>query len=379
MNARRGVVAVTALLGLAGAGPAAADPELRLPAPTGHHHVGTTSLYLNDVSRPDPWVPSAGTRELMVSLWYPTAQAGGPRAQYLTPAESELLLADGNVTSVPPDVLSTVRTNAVRDAKPAGRHLPLVVLSPGFTKPRGTLTALAEDLASNGYVVAAISHTYENVGTSFPDGRVTTCAACELPDRGPEFWEKLTHGRAADVSFVIDELVSRSRLIDPSRIAMVGHSAGGSSVSATMAADRRVRAGVNIDGSPSVPVPDTGLARPFLLLGKESSYTPGTGGSASTWELDWSRLSGWKRWLVVSGAVHVSFTDISILSEQIGWDTGADVTALRTAAITRAYVGAFLDKHLRHEPQPLLNGPTTRYPEVKFCHLAQPSGCEAAR
>lgn len=371
MNARRGVVAVTAILGLAGSGAAGAtaDPELWLPAPTGNRSVGITSLYLNDVSRPDPWVPSAGTRELMVSLWYPTAQSGGPRAQYLTPEESELLLADGGVTGVPPDVLSTVRTNAVRDARPAGRHLPLVVLSPGFTKPRGTLTALAEDLASDGYVVAAISHTYENVGTSFPDGRVTTCAACELPDRGEEFWDKLTHGRAADVSFVIDELTTRSRLIDPSRIAMVGHSAGGSSVSATMAADRRVRVGINVDGTPSVPVPETGLSRPFMLLGKESSYTPGTGGSASYWELDWERLSGWKRWLVVSGAVHASFTDISILSEQVGRDTGADVPALRTAAITRAYVGAFLDEHLRHSPQPLLNGPSTRYPEVKFCSM----------
>jgi len=112
---------------------------------------------------------------------------------------------------------------------------------------------------------------------------------------------------------------------------------------------------------------------PFLLLGKASSYTPGTGGSASYWELDWERLSGWKRWLVVSGAVHASFTDISILSEQAGWDTGADVPALRTAAITRAYVGAFLDKHLRNAPRPLLNGPSTRYPEVGFCSL---SACE---
>ncbi len=370
MNARRGVVAVTALLGLTGVGvpaAAAADPELSLPRPTGHRPVGTTSLYLNDVSRPDPWVPSVPTRELMVSLWYPTAQSGGPRAQYLTPAESELLLADGGITGVPLDLLSTVRTNAVRDARPAGRRLPLVVLSPGFTKPRGTLTALAEDLASNGYVVAAVSHTYENVGTSFPDGRVTTCAACELPGRGEEFWDKLTHGRVADVSFVIDELLSRSQLIDPSRIAMVGHSAGGSSVSATMAADHRVLAGVNVDGTPSVPVPENGLSRPFMLLGKASNYTPGTGESAPYWQLDWDRLSGWKRWVLVSGAVHASFTDISILSEQAGFETGADVPALRTAAITRAYVGAFLDKHLRHTPQPLLNGPSTRYPEVQFC------------
>ncbi len=40
--------------------------------------------------------------------------------------------------------------------------LPLIVLSPGFTMPRSTLTALAEDLASHGYVVAGVDHTYES-------------------------------------------------------------------------------------------------------------------------------------------------------------------------------------------------------------------------
>lgn len=73
----------------------------------------------------------------------------------MTATESELLLDEGGITGVPLDVLSTTRTNAFADARPAGhtRGLPLVVLSPGFTKPRTTLATLAEDLASHGYVV----------------------------------------------------------------------------------------------------------------------------------------------------------------------------------------------------------------------------------
>ena len=99
----------------------------------------------------------------------------------MTPAESRLQLTSRDITGVPPDALSTVRTNAAVDATPAGRQrsLPLVVLSPGFTSPRSTLTALAEDLASHGYVVAGIEHTYESFATAFPDGRVTTCRARE--------------------------------------------------------------------------------------------------------------------------------------------------------------------------------------------------------
>ena len=163
----------------AGDAPAGRGPAPSLPEPTGPFPVGTTSVWLTDVSRPDPWAAGAVARELMVSLWYPATPGGGRRARYMTPAESELQLTSRGITGVPPDALSTVRTNAAADATPAGRQraLPLVVLSPGFTNPRSALTALAEDLASHGYVVAGIDHTYESFATAFPDGRVTTCLA----------------------------------------------------------------------------------------------------------------------------------------------------------------------------------------------------------
>ena len=129
------------MMGGMGASADAADalagqgPTPYLPEPTGPCPVGTTSLWLTDTSRPDPWAAGVNARELMVSLWYPAATPDGRRAQYMTPAESELQLTSRGITGVPPDMLSTVRTNAVSDAAPAGhqRSLPLVVLSPGFT------------------------------------------------------------------------------------------------------------------------------------------------------------------------------------------------------------------------------------------------------
>src|SRR5271170_3840813 len=129
----------------AGAGDAPAGPghTPSLPEPTGPCPVGTTSLWLTDVSHPDPWATGVNARELMVSLWYPATPAGGRRARYMTPAESRLQLTSRGITGIPPDALSTVRTNAVSDAAPAGGQgaLPLVVLSPGFTNSRSVLTA----------------------------------------------------------------------------------------------------------------------------------------------------------------------------------------------------------------------------------------------
>ena len=170
-------------------------------------------------------------------------------------------------------------------------------------------------------------------------------------------------------------------LIDPSRIAMAGHSAGGAAAIAAMLADSRIRAGIDMDGSTAAPIPDEGLSRPFLFLGKQSNYTPGSGGAVAfgtrdwkllrgavtTWERDWELLTGWKRWLVVAGAVHASFTDLALLADQIGLDIGADTPGARSLDITRAYVRAFFDQHLRGTPQALLDQPSPRYPEVTFC------------
>jgi dienelactone hydrolase len=307
----------------------------------------------------------------------------------MTAAESELHLASRGITGIPPGALSTVETNAVSDAVPAGqqRSLPLVVLSPGFMSSRSALTALAEDLASHGYLVAGIDHTYESHATAFPDGRVTSSLAREARRRDSGSQEKVAAGRAADVSFVLGELTGAdpawpgAGLIDPSRIAMAGHSAGGAAAIAAMLADPRIRAGIDMDGATVAPIPGHGLSRPFLFLGKQSNYTPGSGGAVTpgtrdwkvlrgavtTWERDWELLTGWKRWLVVAGAEHASFTDLGLLADQAGIDIGAGLSGARSLDITRAYVRAFFDQHLRGRPQALLDQPSPRYPEVTFC------------
>lgn len=330
-----------------------------LPAPTGTHPVGTTTLYLKDTSRPDTWEPSVKARELRVVLWYPTATREGKRAAYMTAKESELELKGARVTGVAYDVLSKTRTNAVQDAKPAGRKLPLVVLSNGFTKPINMLTSLAEDLASQGYVVAGIDHTYESYATTFPGGRIAACTACDM-DTDPGFGTRTVLGRAADVSFVLDRLAAwdGSGLIDRSRIAMAGQSIGGASALAAMVQDKRVKAGIDMDGTTYARIPKGGLARPFLFMGSPA-HVPG--GRDISWDRDWKLLTGWKRWVVLAGGDHQSFTDLPMLAGSLGISPPGTLTAARSAEVTRAYVRAFLDEHLRDRPQ------TLTFPEILPC------------
>ncbi|WP_244188081.1 alpha/beta hydrolase family protein [Streptomyces regalis] len=250
--------------------------------------------------------------------------------------------------TVPPETIAGVRTWAHSDARPAHGRFPLVVLSPGFTFTRATLTGLAEDLASRGYVVAAVDLPYENAGTTLPDGQTLPCAVC---DEFPEVGQAVVESRAKDVSFVEDRLTGRhpawryARVIDAKRIGMAGHSIGGASAATTMAADPRVRAGVNMDGSFQTATPASGLDdRPFLMLGQQERTLD------DDWNQAWAELDGWKRRLTFAGADHGSFTDVPLLAELIGIPDTAPMPYLRSQALTRAYVAAFFDLHLKGVP-----------------------------
>jgi hypothetical protein len=128
-----------------------------------------------------------------------------------------------------------------------------------------------------------------------------------------------------------------------------------------MLTDPRVDAGVNLDGTfrPALQRP---LHRPFLMLGDDDG-TPAQ--QDTTWHDTWAQLNGWKRWLTVTGSTHSSFTDLAVLADQIGMPLQT-VPGRRMDTITRAYLVAFVDRHLRGRPEPLLRQPSSRFPEVRF-------------
>ncbi|WHM40272.1 alpha/beta hydrolase [Streptomyces sp. BPTC-684] len=344
---------------------------LQLPRPTGEYGVGSSVFHLVDRSRTDPWKADAGARELMLTLHYPAARPGpGRPAPYATTEETGLLVKGlGIEAAVPAAQLSATRTHSRPDARPARGSYPLIVLSPGFSVSRYTLTNLAEDLASRGYVVASLDHAYESYGISVPGGRTLTCLACDAVGDGGVSGSVVTATRAKDVSFVLDRLTGRhaiwryADMIDTRRIGMAGHSIGGASAATAMLADRRVRAGINMDGAFWDALPAGGLGgRPFMMLGTDE-HRPG--GVDKTWDRTWPTLGGWKRWLTVAGSEHFTFSDSPAIEEHFGLPQ-PPLPAGRAIDITRTYVAAFFDEHLRGIPQPLLAGPAAGNPEVRF-------------
>src|SRR5512134_1119847 len=129
-------------------------PEL---AGLGHFQVGVRTMTLVHAAQADvlAWDPAAGTaplhdRELVVDLWYPAEVAeGAARETY-----------SGSLPAEPPAPPShfTIPGIAVRDAPPATGRFPLVVVSHGYSNAAIAFSWLTENLASKGYVVAAIRH-----------------------------------------------------------------------------------------------------------------------------------------------------------------------------------------------------------------------------
>lgn len=399
------LTALLAGVALAASAPtAAASPRalrFELPAPTGPHPVGTTELHLVDHARPDPWVPGA-TRELMVTIRYPARPGGHDRAAYMPPAVAEAVAAsDARALRIDPAELDYgFPTNATTDAPALPGRRPVVLYSPGRGNPRALGTGLLEELASRGYVVVAIDHTHEPLAVRFPDGRV---ARRSVPPLTVEVSRRLMATRAADTSFVLDQLgvlaaggnpdaghralpPGLARSLDLSRVGAFGHSAGGFTAGEAMVADRRIDAGANLDGSMAYDqstrdfgrVADEGLDRPFLLM----SAGDHSAASDLSWQEFLAHHRAWVRQLHLPDGEHSSYTDHQSLVPQLAAHLGLDpalttpvvgtVDAARSTAAQRAYLTAFFDRHLRHRPGHLLDGPSDRYPEVRWPELSPP-------
>ncbi len=387
-----------------------AGARLTLPAPTGRYQVGTVSLHLTDRGRRDPWVAGQAHRELMVSVRYPATEDAGrfPRAPQLTPAEAAGFDAMNNFSEYVPKgkvawdaTLTHAHTGAPVALRP-GRRLPVVLYSPGAGDPRSLGSTLCDELASRGYAVVTVDHTYEAPAVQFPDGRVARSvlpaelAKAQRTGRITQLLEKVSGVRVADTRFVLGALARTGAgsvlpaalrgALDTGAVGMFGQSAGGFTAAQTMHDDPRIRAAADLDGvlgytqhddDPSHPstVARDGVDRPLLLMGMAGD----THHTVASWDAVWrhsTRPGAWLRDLTLTGGRHASYTDAEALVPQIARQLGLSrkaVTAMvgtvapeRAIAAERAYVTAFFDRWLRGRDTGLLDGPSRRYPEVRF-------------
>lgn len=272
-----GVTAVVAL----------AFPVFTLPTPTGDYPVGITYLHLVDNSRMDPFLDAAPRpRELMVKVYYPAApDTSLPVAPYFNGSSAliRLLTAHYNMPDFILDHLALVKTHSregapFSDAQPT---YPLILFSHGAGTSMEDHTTTSEDLASHGYIVAAIDHTYVSMGTVFPDRVVSEREATTMFDVS-EPAAPITQIMADDTRFVLDELTAMNDVrptsifagrLDLDHVGAMGHSVGGAVAYNLAINDSRVKAAVNLDGAVYV-MPNGGAdtVAPLLMLANDQYH-----------------------------------------------------------------------------------------------------------
>ena len=375
-----------------------------LPPVTGSFAVGKITAHWTDESRVEPLSPNHEPRELMVDIWYPAESSNAVPADYLDEGAYEKALgADGfqNFFRESSETLRKgVKTHAFA-AAPYARSAPqspVLIFSPGGGMVREVYAAQLEDLASHGYVVAAISHPYDAIVTLFPDGRRIAYSDKRWPAtpsvEGEANLNQLDW-HANDIRFALDELTranlaSSSALpfaghLDLSRVGAFGHSFGGIAAAHACQLDRRFKACLNEDGVVAkrpLFLDDRGWAmdQAFMLILHDPATRPLTDKEVAEMKMPRQRIealvrkvdadqeaalrntgNGSYRVRLRSEKVeHMDFSDLPLLGARDRSDAEKRAAILATV---RSYVLAFFDQYLRGVNSRLLNetAPTNEF------------------
>jgi predicted dienelactone hydrolase len=318
---------------------------------------------------------------LIVQLWYPAEPSHNRLARYRE-------LQETNAVS---SYQSVIPTNSHVDAPVPieGAPFPVILFNHAWDGRRTNDTFLTEELASHGYIVASIDHTYNARLVAFPDGRVVHGIAANdvnapessTAERVRTIWDKELTKWVADQRFVLDRLETMNRTagtpwfgrLDTDRSGAIGHSFGGAAATAVCAEDPRVHASVNMDGWFFDAIRARGPNQPLLVMDAytgQADEIPDSEGKVEAaldstdfadMEASLHRYGGYL--LSVKGASHEDFTDQPLISPLQKLSHRGELPARRIQNIVRTYVVAFFDKTLRGEDPDVLR--THRSPDAE--------------
>jgi predicted dienelactone hydrolase len=203
--------------------PALIFPQYKLPKITGKHTVNTVVYTYTDNNRVETFKNSGKNRKVTVEFWYP--------------------------------------------ADVHGRY-PLVVFSPGSFGIRTSNSSTFRELASNGYIVCSIDHTYHSLFVKDTYENLTMIDKSFMQevidinngvyDEKTEYQleQKWLKVRTDDMNFVIDTIINRSsdsksdkvyQIVDNSKIGLIGHSLGGAACAQLGRERKDINAVINLD------------------------------------------------------------------------------------------------------------------------------------
>ncbi len=276
-------------------------PQFQPVEATGKYGVDTVSITLIDENRIETYSKEAENRKLTVQFWYPEQMDN--------------------------------------------EKMPLVIFSHGSFGYRGSNMSTFEDLASNGYIVCSIDHSYHSFFANHMDDTMTTVDIDFLNDAvsitnneyDAEYAFNLTHEwmelRKADMSYVLYEIIDNKSgnipdyicsMIDYEKIGLTGHSLGGATAAQLGRELDIVDAVIVIDGTMlgegiefenNMEVLDSSAYPvPLLNLYNEEHYMDAMSLGMSYNNISASRNAVEAYDVVIRGSGHLNFTDLPMFS-----------------------------------------------------------------
>ncbi len=362
-------------------------PVPKIPIPGGPFPIGTVIYEFTDTTRKELYSGKDEARRFMIQAWYPAdIKTTDVRAPWMSDAKiyAPAIATYINLPSYFLDHLMLVKIPAYKDAQVAQTDggYPVILFSHGWNGFNAQNTSQALELASHGYIVIAIQHTYGAVLTVFPDGSVAPNNPKALPEDADDpnyeiVARKLVDQWAGDISFTLDQFESLNKdagsiffqKLDLERIGVYGHSTGGGAAIQFCGTDSRCKAVLGMDPfmrPVSAEVIENGISQPSFFMFSQGWAEIVDSKNNKLFNRFYPNILESKGVIVITGTKHYDFSDLPLLSPiapQLGLK--GPLNGKRVTEIVDSYLLNFFDMTLNNKPSTLFDGSFDDFSEVK--------------
>lgn len=282
-----------------------------LPTPSGKFTIGTTEITLTDSTRKI----KGQFQQIPIKIWYPAINNENKNySLYLEKYTVEEIFDAYKDFSENDSFffeLKNYRTNSYKNIpSDTSEKFPLIIFSPGYYFGLDDFyTSFMENLASNGYIIASISHPYDQKITyvnnqkielkkfraivAYSQWKIAAFFKTKKPD--PENHKKVNRMLnnylfsmkifdsslkrwVMDSKFTLFYFQNNSIInniilnIDTTKIASFGQSFGGAVAGQICYEDNRIKAACNLDGFQFGNLHNNSMKKPMLVIHSENYY-----------------------------------------------------------------------------------------------------------
>jgi predicted dienelactone hydrolase len=361
-------------------------PVPKIPTPSGDYQIGTKLFELVDTSRQELYSGTDEPRRFMIQAWYPAdVKELDQQAPWMENAEifAPTIAVYIDLPAYFLNHLALVDIPAYKNSAvtQADEKFPVILFSHGWNGFNAQNAGQALELASRGYIVIGIQHTYGAVVSVFPDGTIAANNPKGLPEdaEDPNYEEVaniLAKQWAGDMAYVLNQLEGQageageffSQRVDINRVGVYGHSTGGGAAIQFCATDPRCKSILGMDPFMRPVAADAianGISQPAFFMFSQTWTDLAESKNNQLFNSFYPHLNEGIGVITITGTAHYDFSDLPLLSPiapQLGLK--GPLSGKRVTEIVNAYLIDFFELTLKNIPSDLFDNNFSDFEEV---------------